>query len=545
MRRRQYLSSVASVGAVSALGVQSVGAASSAQTEVGTISDPEGDDYGPGSYTYPTADPFSDGCFDVRQVEIEDTGDNWDFTVHLAAPFTDPEWDNDNGFSVQAFQMYLQDPNAPDDAPASAELRDGLVSTLQENYHYRVAVHGGGLAVVESPATGDDEEATTLVEDFAASGNPDEGTISFSLPKSPFETDDFTQMKAVIAMAGYDGLQSSGIRQDFGETASDYRFGGADPDAIVNAPRIIDLVGPDSVLKQQEALSYSADSPPTIPLTKVEYLISGELPDTGGIPEALASPGPEVWSTLEGELDGSGSTDPDDQELTYQWEQTGGPDVQQFNDTDTANPTFVAPDVDEESTLEFTLTVTDTDGNTATDTTTATVKPQSANDAPIADAGEDQTAEPGTVVSLQAVNSEDPNGGTLSFQWEQTSGPEVSLGGADSVGPAFQAPEVDEETTLTFELTVSDGQGKSTTDTVNVTVQPEAETTTTTDQETTEEETDETTTEEETDETTTEEDDDTGGGFGPGFGVVTGLLGAAGGAAYAGKRRLLDDSEEE
>ena len=53
MRRRQYLSSVASIGAASALGVQSVSADAvsslAAQTDgTMTINDPEGDDIGPG-----------------------------------------------------------------------------------------------------------------------------------------------------------------------------------------------------------------------------------------------------------------------------------------------------------------------------------------------------------------------------------------------------------------------------------------------------------------------------------------------------------------
>jgi len=147
-------------------------------------------------------------------------------------------------------------------------------------------------------------------------------------------------------------------------------------------------------------------------------------------------------------------------------------------------------------------------------TRSATIRPQSANDAPIADAGEDRTVDPGETISLQAVNTEDPNGGIRSYRWTQTGGtPEVELTGADSVGAAFTAPEVDEDTTLTFEVTVDDGQGKTATDTVNITVRA-------------------------TDYVTTE----MGDGFGPGFGIVSGTLGTAGGLAYAGKSLLDGDS---
>jgi hypothetical protein len=151
------------------------------------------------------------------------------------------------------------------------------------------------------------------------------------------------------------------------------------------------------------------------------------------------------------------------------------------------------------------------------------------------DDGEDQSVEPGETVSLQAIDSEDPNGGTLSFQWEQTSGPEVELTGANSVGTAFMAPQVEGKTTLTFELIVDDGQGKTATDTVNVTVQPETGGATTTPMDG-----EATTKTDSTAEATT----DTGDGDGPGFGLVSGVLGTAGGAAYAARSLLGDVAEQ-
>ena len=48
-----------------------------------------------------------------------------------------------------------------------------------------------------------------------------------------------------------------------------------------------------------------------------------------------------------------------------------------------------------------------------------------------------------------------------------------------------------------------------------------------------------------TTESTTITESDTGSGFGPGFGVISGLVGVAGGAAYAGKRLLTDEPEDD
>ena len=102
-------------------------------------------------------------------------------------------------------------------------------------------------------------------------------------------------------------------------------------------------------------------------------------------------------------------------------------------------------------------------------TTTA----EDTNSAPIADAGDDQTVDEGATVSLDATGSSDPDGDQLGYSWTQTAGPDVQFDVQDTATPSFTAPEVDSETTLTFEVSVSDGEA-SDTDVVNVTVQDTA-----------------------------------------------------------------------
>ncbi|WP_049899799.1 malectin domain-containing carbohydrate-binding protein [Halococcus agarilyticus] len=92
------------------------------------------------------------------------------------------------------------------------------------------------------------------------------------------------------------------------------------------------------------------------------------------------------------------------------------------------------------------------------------------NGAPTADAGADQTVDEGSQVTLDASASDDPDGDQLGYTWTQTEGPDVSPSQNDGETLTFTAPEVDSETTLTFQVSVSDGQA-SDTDTVNVTVQ--------------------------------------------------------------------------
>ncbi|ATB47884.1 peptidase M36 [Corallococcus macrosporus DSM 14697] len=96
------------------------------------------------------------------------------------------------------------------------------------------------------------------------------------------------------------------------------------------------------------------------------------------------------------------------------------------------------------------------------------------NQAPTADAGADVSTTSASNVSLSG-SATDPEGDTLTYSWAQTSGPAVTLTGADTLTPTFVAPTVTEATTLVFELTVSDGEATAT-DSVTVTVNPGAPT---------------------------------------------------------------------
>ncbi|UQA62764.1 M36 family metallopeptidase [Polyangium aurulentum] len=93
------------------------------------------------------------------------------------------------------------------------------------------------------------------------------------------------------------------------------------------------------------------------------------------------------------------------------------------------------------------------------------------NDAPIADAGADQVVPSGATVVLDAATSSDPDGDPLTFEWTQVGGPGASLDTPSNVSATFVAPDVLADTTLTFQVTVSDGLASSM-DTVDVLVHP-------------------------------------------------------------------------
>ena len=111
----------------------------------------------------------------------------------------------------------------------------------------------------------------------------------------------------------------------------------------------------------------------------------GSLTDSGTVsivvvqpnraPNASAGPDQSVGAKASVTLDGSGSSDPDGNSLTYSWKQTAGPAVA-LSDAHVARPAFVAPSGG--NALTFQLTVSDgllSDSAAMTVNVSADVKP--------------------------------------------------------------------------------------------------------------------------------------------------------------------------
>ena len=96
----------------------------------------------------------------------------------------------------------------------------------------------------------------------------------------------------------------------------------------------------------------------------------------------------------------------------------------------------------------------------------------SSSQTPVADAGADRAVNSGADVILDGSASRDPNGTITGYQWTQISGKACSLSRASTSRVAFTAPSVTSSTTLLFQLSVTDDEGLSATDTCRVTVVP-------------------------------------------------------------------------
>src|SRR6185312_4033141 len=80
------------------------------------VTDPNGDDHGPGNYAYPTAGDFHPGAFDLQDFQVWDSGSNVTFRVQtrdLTPTFGSP-------LGAQLVDVYVHEPGASPTSTAAA-----------------------------------------------------------------------------------------------------------------------------------------------------------------------------------------------------------------------------------------------------------------------------------------------------------------------------------------------------------------------------------------------------------------------------------------
>jgi len=174
----------------------------------------------------------------------------------------------------------------------------------------------------------------------------------------------------------------------------------------------------------------------------------------------------EDKSYLEGSsvsLDGSNSFDPDGDQLSYNWKSLDG--IVLFNSTG-VSPSFILPQVDQNTEYRFTLVVNDGAVYSAADTVVITALQE--NKKPVAFAGGDFEVNEGDPASLDGSLSYDDDNDPITYLW--TAPPEVTLSSNTVAKPTFTAPAVHRDSILSFILVVNDGNKDSDPDEVLVTV---------------------------------------------------------------------------
>lgn len=183
-------------------------------------------------------------------------------------------------------------------------------------------------------------------------------------------------------------------------------------------------------------------------------------------PVPTANAGNDITLTLPANstnLDGTASTTPGGGALQYAWTKISGPATFTITGENTATPTLSGLI---QGVYQFRLTVTNAAGTTSSDLIDITVLPAPVA---IANAGADITITlPTNSVSLNGAGSYSTGAGALTYVWSFVSGPAgSSISGANTASATITGLA---EGVYVFSLQVTNQQGSSATDQVQVTV---------------------------------------------------------------------------
>ncbi|KFE62234.1 PKD domain-containing protein [Hyalangium minutum] len=171
-----------------------------------------------------------------------------------------------------------------------------------------------------------------------------------------------------------------------------------------------------------------------------------------------------------------GASDPDGDTLTYAWTQTPASPAGTFANASSANPTWTTPTVTTSTTFTLQVNVTDGRGGSVQSQVDVSVAPApSQNNPPTLTAG--PSASLTTINEQETVNlsvtASDPDGDPLTYAWSQTSptSPVGTFSSTSSATPTWTAPDVTASGMYTLTVIVSDGRGGSVAGFVEITVQ--------------------------------------------------------------------------
>jgi carbohydrate-binding DOMON domain-containing protein len=218
------------------------------------VTDPSGDDNGPGNYAYPTSDNFKAGAYDIQRFQVLDDGTNVIFRLQLrdlTPTFGSP-------LGAQLADVYVHDPAAGSTSTAASFPQRNYQIAPAFAWNHLVEVQGFGQRFIDA---GGATAGTVTIH-----ANSISRTITFSVPKSalgsPAPGWSFT-----VVLTGQDGFSPDQAR-GFQTTPQDFQFGvcaaaSSDPHCTVDpntVPKAVDVVTPPGVTQANE-LDYTLHSP--------------------------------------------------------------------------------------------------------------------------------------------------------------------------------------------------------------------------------------------------------------------------------------------
>ncbi|WP_254279402.1 glucodextranase DOMON-like domain-containing protein [Haloarcula marina] len=206
--------------------------------------DEAGDDYGPGTYRYPTGDGVYDGAFDLTGFEIYDRSEDYVFLFELAGGVQNPDGAG-AGFSAQFPQVYLDTGSGATSTAGRPGLNVGFASAYDRRVVADGYTDGSGVSNAVEAADG-----SVVSESVTAATYPSVGTgaIGVTAPKSSLG--DLTDAMVVPVLLG--SGDGPGRVRPVDRARSTTHFGGGADDATDT--NVLDTIQPRGT-RQSSALN--------------------------------------------------------------------------------------------------------------------------------------------------------------------------------------------------------------------------------------------------------------------------------------------------
>ena len=223
------------------------------------VTDPLGDDHGPGNYAYPTAADFHAGAFDITDFKVILSPDGSTVTFKLQTRDLSPTFGSPLG--AQLVDVYVHDPNATTTSTAAAFPQRNYVIAPGSAWSRLLEVQGFGQRYTDAIGT--------ALGTITISANAISRYITFSVPSSTLGTPT-SGWGFTVVLTGQDGFSPDQAR-GFASTPQPFLFGvcatvSTDPHCTVDpstVPKAMDILTPPGVLQSNE-LDYTLHNPVTI-----------------------------------------------------------------------------------------------------------------------------------------------------------------------------------------------------------------------------------------------------------------------------------------
>jgi glucoamylase len=211
------------------------------------VSDPAGDDNGPGTYQYPTSGDFQPGAFDLTRFQVLSDGT----TAYLRATIANlaPTFGQVDG--AQLVDVYVHVPGAATTSTAAAFPQRNYTIASAGAWSQRLEVQGF-LPPVWQDASGNSVGTAQVL------ASQSDGTITIALPESAFGTPG-SGWGFTVVLTGQDGFSPDQAR-GFAPTPQPFQFGVCAPNGTAQicsvdpgtVPKAVDVITPAGVSQATE-----------------------------------------------------------------------------------------------------------------------------------------------------------------------------------------------------------------------------------------------------------------------------------------------------